>query len=162
MAAVEYRISEQDYVEAQRLARRTTRKQRIFNAVLVAVLVISFTFNPIDIRVAVLGIVGGGLIALIGVKLLFPWLARRQYREYPEIAQLTSIDLLNDGLAFAAPSGQGKLPWTRVQKWRENDGFVLIYVSAKLHHVVPKRLAQQGFDVDAMTRALREHVGAPV
>lgn len=81
------------------------------------------------------------------------------YRKYPAIQQPMSIDLLDDGIAFTAATGQGNLTWPTIVKWRQNERVVLVYLSPRLYHLVPKRLAQDGFDVNTMTDALDRSVG---
>ena len=46
-----------------------------------------------------------------------------------------------------------------MHRWRQDERYILVYLMPRLFHVVPRRVAEQGFDVAALEAALARHVG---
>jgi hypothetical protein len=67
--------------------------------------------------------------------------------------------LSEDGLLINSVEGEMTLLWRMIFQWRQNDQFVLIYKMPVLFYVVPKSLAQQGFDIPLLVQRLAERVG---
>lgn len=158
-----YQISEADYVAAARLFAKLTSKQlTIYLAIVIALVLLAIFITP-GLRVVVFsGLIGGGIAALIAHYIISPILARKHYRKYKAMHEPFTIELLEDGVHFASPHGGGKALWQQVHQWRHNDRFILIYPMPRLYYIVPKSLATQGFDVNALTQALTQYVGKPV
>lgn len=157
---VEYRMTEDDYVEAMGLhQRRHLRRLIIILAVFVVVLITSRPWMPPDIAWSVpIGCVAMSA-ALAAVLIAAPYTARRAYRNYPAIHATIAVELADDELRFGSTFGETRLPWQLIFKWHQSDRLVLIYIMPALFYVIPKSLAQQGFDLPGLLRRLAERVG---
>ncbi|WP_242112619.1 YcxB family protein [Luteimonas aquatica] len=156
----QYRISEQDYVDAMRLfARPGARSISILAAIALAAIALAL-FGPPLVRAGAIGGLVGIAVVAAGSFALLPWTARRHYRKYRAIHETFTVELLENGVRFASRNGEGTLAWAHVLKWRQNDRFVLLYPMPRLFHIVPRAIASQGFDVEALVDRLRRHVGA--
>ena len=155
-----YRISEQDYVNAMKLFGQLMPLAVAIYSAIVCVLVMLAVFGPADLRGGVIGgLIGGSSVAFIGRYFLSPILARRNYRKYKAIHEEFAIELVDDGVRFISPNGDGKLTWDKIFKWRQNDEYVLIYPMPRLFHIIPKSVSAQGFDPQALADKLHRHVG---
>ncbi|TCJ11970.1 YcxB family protein [Parasulfuritortus cantonensis] len=161
--AAEYRISELDYVRAMQLFGRPTARQRLAYAASALVLAGLVLFaGPLVAGMATGGLIGGGAGYLIVRRLISPALARRHYRRYKAMHDPFTVELAAEGVRFRTPDATGLLPWDKMLKWRQDADYVLIYPMPRLFHIVPKAVAGQGFDVQALTDRLRAELGEPV
>lgn len=159
--STEYRISETDYIRAMQLHARPSRMRIIAFVVLVIVLLaLAIHGEPVVRAVAIAGIVAGMVGWLISL-LLVPMLARRHYLHRKLGDEPLSIELMPQGLHFSSRQGNGVLPWEGIQRWRQNDGYVLLYPRPRMFHIVPRALDAQGFDTDHLIAQLTAKVGKP-
>ncbi|MGB0127532.1 MAG: YcxB family protein [Rhodocyclaceae bacterium] len=157
-----FRISEQDYMNAMRLfGKLTPRLVAVFSVAALALVAVAIFGPPVLRAGATGGLTGGLLVAVIGRNIVSPMLARRHYRKYKAMHDEFVVELVADGVRFATPTADGRITWDKVYKWRQNDGFVLIYPMPRLCHIVPKSIESQGFDLRALTNRLQQHVGNP-
>jgi hypothetical protein len=157
-----YRISEEGYLGAMRLfAKFTPRLATIYLASAAALAVLAIFGTPVLRGGAIGGLIGGLSVTLIGRYIASPMLARRHYQKYKAIHDEFGVELVDDGVRFTSPSADGKITWDKIHKWRQNDEFVLIYPMPRIFHIIPKSVAAQGFDLQALTKGLLQHVGKP-
>lgn len=155
-----FRLSEDDYVDAMRLYGRLPRPGRWLVAALAAGLLLVAVFGTGDARPGALGgLVGGTLVLLAMRYVVLPMTARRHYRKYKAIQDEFSVELQDDALRLWAPHGESRIVWSNLLKWRQDERFVLMYLMPRLFHVLPKSVAAQGFDVEALIERLERHVG---
>lgn len=157
-----YRISEEDYVNAMKLFAKLTPRVALAYFVAVLVLVLLGTYGSPVLRGGAIGGLIGGLVAtFIGHCIVSQILARRHYRKYKAIQQEFAVELVDNGVRFSSQNADGTVTWDQVHKWRQNDIFVLIYPMPRVFHIVPKSVASQGFDIQALIKRLLQHVGKP-
>ena len=158
-----YRISEQDYVNAMKLFSRLTPRLMYVYLASALVLAAIALFGGVIVSAGAIGGLTGGIIAiLIGRYIVMPIMARRNYRKYKAIQEEFAVELLDDGIRLSSPDAEGKITWGKMLKWRQNESYVLIYPMPRLFHIIPKSVAAQGFDLQALTDELQRHVGKPV
>ncbi|MBU1776611.1 MAG: YcxB family protein [Gammaproteobacteria bacterium] len=158
-----YRISEQDYVNAMKLfAKLTPRLMMIYLVSALALAALALFGGVIASAGAIGGLTGGIIAILIGRYIVMPIMARRHYRKYKAIQEEFAIELLEYGVRLSSPDAEGKITWGKMLKWRQNESYVLIYPMPRLFHIIPKSVATQGFDLQALTDELQRHVGKPV
>lgn len=155
-----YRISEEDYVSAMRLfAELTPRLTIIYLASALALAALAVFGTPVLRGGATGGLIGGLLVILVGRYVVSPALARKHYRKYKAIHDEFTVELVEDGVRFTSPDSDGKITWAKVLKWRQNEKYLLIYPMPRLFHIIPKSIAAQGFDLQALASELVRHVG---
>ncbi len=91
--------------------------------------------------------------------IVVPYSARRMYRQYKGIQEPMTVELSDDGLRLGSVDGEAILRWGMIFRWRQNDQFVLIYKMPMLFYLVPKSVAQHGFDIPLLVQRLAERVG---
>jgi hypothetical protein len=165
MAAVQYRISEDDYASAARFhawrhfIARPSATSLLACGVIVALLALGLWEGVVSGEVLVCAIV---IMAALSAFLIFvrvPSKARRHYQQYKAIQEVITAELTDAGIRFSNSDGEAVLPWSKLLQWRQNDRFVLIYPMPILFYIIPKSIEQDGFDIPLLIRRLAEHVG---
>ena len=158
--ATEYKISEIDYVRAMKLFSKITPKIAAIYAAAIAVLSAAAVFAPPVVKDgAIGGLIGGAVVIILGRLIVNPILSRRHYRKYKAIQEPIHIQLKDDGVEFSTADGKVLLRWEKILKWRQNEGYILIYPMPRLYHIVPKTIKASGFDLLALTKTLEARVG---
>jgi hypothetical protein len=160
---VEYRITEDDYFRAMQLHawRQQIMKPSVIAArAIAAILVLGAWWTAPDAALFfAFCLVVLAIVPLLVMYIWAPWSARRMYRQYMGIQEPMTFELSEDGLRLNSVAGEGVLLWRMILHWRQNDQFVLIYKMPLLFYLVPKSLAQQGFDIPLLVQRHTERVG---
>lgn len=155
-----FRISEKDYVNALKLYGRLSPKMMALYLLVAAALVFVAIFGSTLFRSgAIGGLIGGGVVVIFGRYVITPLLGKRHYRKYKAIHDEFVIGLSDDGVRVESSNAKGILPWSDILKWRENEEFLLLYIMPRLYHIVPRSIAQNGFDIALLVKSLNENVG---
>jgi hypothetical protein len=175
---VPLRISEQEYVQAMCLAHRSSPRMRrtllkialdaAAAGVLGTLLMDRTTGLGKALGAIMCGLAFGALVGLVIYPIccmfhapLLAARARRGYWQHRSIRNELAMALTTDGIRMATAHGAWLTPWQHIHRWREDAGLVLIYILPKVFHIIPKRLATQGFDIEGLTTCLHHHVGPP-
>lgn len=154
-----FTISEEDYVKAIKLSMKFTRRDRaIFVVIAIVMGVMLFAGSPWMKTLSSGALMGGCLVYLL-LTYVSPYHARKQYRKFPAIRVPFTLAMEGDGIVYSSEHGETRLTWDRIKKWREDDDFILVYLTAKLCHIIPKRA--EGIDVVELTTQLHNNVGDP-
>ena len=155
-----YHVSERDYVRVARVHGRLSSNAWKFLTLLLLAALGAAAWRPADWGMAIGGALVGLLAAWVAIHYVVnPWLLRRHYRQYKLMQQEQAVTLAPDAVHFSSTAGDTHLRWDQVLKWRHSPDFVLIYPMPALYHMVPARVADQGFDLDGLKAALAQHVG---
>jgi len=158
-----YRISEEDYVNANKLFGKLTPKLiLVYVVVSLALIVVAIFGSPVLKGGAIGGLVGGLIVTLLGRLLISPLLAKRHYRRYKAIHDEFIVQLLDDGVRFISSTGEGKVGWDSIHKWRQNKDYILIYPMPRLYHIVPKSISSSDFDIQKLIESLNKNIGKNV
>lgn len=160
---IRYLVSEDEYVRANLLFGRPTRRRQIWLASAAALLVFVMLFAASDLqRLGAVGALAGGALGYWLLRYVHaPWQTRRQYRAYPAAHQPIDVNLEAEGLRVVDADSSCLLRWDRLVGWREDREFVLLYQNPRLYHIVPKRLEPVGLDLHGMLETLRSRLGEP-
>lgn len=155
-----YRITEDDYVNAMKLAAKTSVWLLLIYSILSIALILLVIFGPLSgITIAALA---GSFIFAMGWRYIgLPIISRRHYRKSKLLHEESSIELLEDGIRSTSSTGNGKLTWDKMLKWRQNKNCILIYLAPRLFAIIPKRIGSNGFDNSLLSSTLLSHVGKP-
>lgn len=154
-----FRISEDDYVAAMKtFSRMTPMRWALLAALAVLLVVVALLSGPAMWPVA-LGGLGGGIGVIVIARVVGPMMTRRHYRKYKAMHSEFGAELLDGGLRLSSPHGEGTIVWENILKWRQSDRFVLIYPMPRIFHILPKSVAEQGFDLQELIVQLQRRVG---
>ena len=70
--------------------------------------------------------------------LLYPYRARKTYRQYKAVGVRFSATIDNEGIRIESELGAAIVPWSHIHKWREGTSLFLLYPTDTLYHIVPK------------------------
>jgi hypothetical protein len=160
----QYRLTEDDYASAQRFHAWRQLFARPLQTALIAIgsigaLIGIANFSHLPVGLIVTMGLGAAIGGAIGQFVYAPWRARRHFRQYKAVHEPITAELTETGINFSSTDGTANLQWSKILQWRQNDRFVLIYPMPILFHLVPKSIAQQGFDIALLVQRLAEHVG---
>ncbi len=142
---IEYTISEQDFLQAQRLAIKKSKsawaKAVRFYMPAMGVFMVGFLIVTIVRQGMSLGMVPG---ALVGFWFLSsPWWIQRQYKKAYARAQKLHGDLVletsEEGLHFQGATFNSRLSWEHYEKFSEDDKVFLLYENPRICSILPKR-----------------------
>jgi len=158
-----YNISEQDYVNGMRLNLRATRTTTVTYIILLASLAFLSVFGSEQVRgMAIGGLIGGTAVVLFYHLVFMPMMAKRHYRKYKSIQQSITLALTDDGIEFTTADSHSLFKWDQILKWRHNERYILIYPMPQIFFLITKDIVDQGFDLDALIKALRTQVGKEI
>ena len=154
----DYTITEREYVQANSLYSRITKKQFVISLIVIIVLIIlAYAAGDSAIRGGALGALIGGIGGyIINRFLIAPFRTKRFYRSYAAIKEPCTLKLQNEGVKFLSNAGEALIEWKHILKWRDDENFILIYQAPHLYHIVPKRL---GVITDKLLSDLTGNIG---
>ena len=155
---VEYTIAESEYVKANKLFTKPTKGILVFYALVVILLIIAaFVSDSFIVRLSAIGGIVGGFLGQAVVRHVYaPWKTRKQYRSYKAAQEPVVVNLDAKSLHFKSKLGESTIEWGRINKWREDPNFLLIYQAPEIYHILPRRI---GIEIDKIREALLENVG---
>jgi hypothetical protein len=160
---IEYEISEQDFLDAQKLAMRKhpSRNSRLI-----------FRLLPFWGLFLSLGMIWGGLKQglswnllpgfLLGLLFLSSaWLLklaqRKMYRQSPSLHGKRTMILNETGLSFSGPSFSSNIDWSFFQRFEEDDRVFLFWQSRQIFNIVPKRELSPG-QISELRQAFTQNI----
>jgi hypothetical protein len=158
----EYEISEQDYVNAMTVFARPTAGMKLAYASASAVFLLLYVSSPALRGLVLSGFLGGFGVLLACRFLVVPRRARSDYRSYPAIRPKIRVSFDEGGVHFATESSQGSLEWANIVHWRESEEYLLLYLSPRMFHIIPRRIARDGFDLALLLELLQQKLGPPI
>jgi hypothetical protein len=156
----DYKITEQDYLNAMRLNNRMTKKGAFIFGFLTSLFLLFSISGSGAIQFISIGGAAGIILVLVFSQVIISFIARSNYREYKTIQESMRVGLRDDGIEFSTPDGGGLMRWEKIFKWRQNEKYLLIYTMPRLYYVIPKKIEESGFHVPTLISALREKVGS--
>jgi len=133
---VDYQPTADDLIAAAWCA--TVRVYYVIGIVTALIAVTVFMQDGTD--AVVIGLICGGIMAVLGPLVLVPMRLRRVFAEQRSASEVRRITINHDGLASDQRSGSLKLPWGDVLKWNEDGKVLLVYLNRSAFIALPKRV----------------------
>jgi len=151
-----YKLSESEVVKAMQLHGRGS------NITLAVLVIIGFAFVLIALltKYKALGFVAvaGGIIGYFSVQfILTPIKAKKQYRQHRALRSEITMSLTENGINFASESGESRLQWSDIHRWKLGNGIYLLYITSNMFHIIPARAISKKNEFDEL---LNTHIGA--
>lgn len=133
-----YTLDEKEVVKAMQLHGKGTRKTRAVLIVLgLAIIASGAVAGHVYLSLAA---VACGVLGYFAVLCLtIPFNARKQFRENRAIRNEIAVDVTQEGVSFRSDSGESRLQWSDIHRWKGGSGFYLLYVTSHMFHIVPAR-----------------------
>jgi hypothetical protein len=136
---IHYACNLQDYIEAQKVALRTTVSYYIM-------LVGGGLCLLVGAVVAVVGPFSSALPPLLlaafwlGYPFVYiPFKLRRDFRKHPNFARECQVHVDDDGLRSQSDVSTGETKWEAFVKFRETPNLFMLYLGGRMSKVIPKR-----------------------
>lgn len=162
-----YTVNEKDFVEAQRLFRRTIlpvyrragrQAMMAFGALLVAAAI--FLLLPGHAKIDRPTTIAMGLcgLGLLGVYAVYPdFMAKQKYHSDGRIRREMTVEFSRSGVNARTGETQTESPWMNFAGYAESSGVFLLFLSPRLFLVFPKRAFEPG-EIGTFRDLLRENL----
>lgn len=87
----------------------------------------------------------------------FPRATRKYYRSSPELQSPTTLKAAEGGMTFISETGTASRTWDQFHGWKENEDYLLLYVSTLSMHILPRRIFEQPANYDFLKDKIEEH-----
>lgn len=159
-----FQITEKDYINCSLLNGEMSHKSKMRHLAFDSLLIISGLFawyfgKSIWAAGFIGAAIGGSLLPMLLRRVVAPPLLRRHYKKYRKIHKPLSAEVSDLGITFSSNDAAGTLKWEDIYGWRENTEYLLVYVAPKLYHIIPKRISNDGFDLEKLRNLLERHIG---
>ncbi len=153
-----FTITEKEYVKANKLFTKPSKKIFYFYIISLVILIVLFLLSDtLKYKIIIIGAIAGGLIGnFIARHMYAPWQTKKQYKTYLAAQEPITINYSDKGLVFKGKIGESTIEWNRINKWRENTNFLLLYQAPSVYHIIPKRLGEITIKIQ---KSLNLHVG---
>jgi hypothetical protein len=133
-----YKLTQEEMVKAMQLHGRGTKKTLAFLCIAGVVLVLLGAFSDykaIGFIGAAVGVLGYFIIQYLSI----PLNAKRQYKQNHAFKNEIHMTIFEQGINFKSESGESKLLWSDIHKWKNGNGVYLLYITSNMFHMVPSR-----------------------
>ena len=153
-----YTLTEKEYVNANKLFTKPNKNMLILYFFSFLVLVMAAVIkDTLQIQIIIAFIIIGGFVGHVFVRFVYaPVQTKHQYREYKAAQESSTIVVVETGIIFKSQMGESIIEWSRINNWRENNQFILIYQSRETYHIIPKRIGEVS---SVIQKLLLEHIG---
>jgi hypothetical protein len=156
-------LDESDFVSAQSLHRRWSRRKTLV-AILVVLIAGALGLYLLcqGMYSAGCGMIGGVIGGAIGgsvVRYLYvPWKARRVFRQQKSLQREFELYWSDEGMRVKDTNGEYSSAWSDFVRWKEDDRLFLVYLSDIAFYMVPKRAFPASSEVQGFRNKLASGV----
>lgn len=163
---IEYEISEQDFLDAQKLAIRKLPKRStrlIFRLLpfwgifLVFILMWSALQHGFSWSSNMIATLVVALLCL-SIPLLIRRAQKKMYRRTANLHGRRTMATDETGVSFSGPAFSSRLEWSFFPRFVEDEKAFLLYQSDQVFNVIPKRSLSQN-EISELKEAFTRHIG---
>ncbi len=133
-----YKLTESDVINAMQLHGRGSNKT-LFILIIVGIALVFVGIFTEHKELGFGGAIGGGIGYFSVLFLLIPFKAKKHYRQHKTLRNEITMLLSEHGINFKSESGESKLHWSDVHKWKHGKDVYLLYITSDMFHMVPSR-----------------------
>jgi YcxB-like protein len=158
---IEYQCNLGDYQEAMLAHGNRSMERKILYAVgscfISTFVVFLLVINGIREGAALLGVIVFWFCSALIIKLACPLWIERDFGKHPIFAQAQTVRIDENAIEYKSALAQSEAKWGAYSKFHETPNLFMLYLGARLFHVIPKR-AFHGTQLDDFRELLREKV----
>lgn len=167
LGELEVQLVPQDYIAANFLACRTSRKTKINVALLflgLASLAGLFLYLKHEnlFVCTMFGIIGGGgalVWRFIYIRTILPRKLREIFRQQKSLHRPYKIAWDDNSLSASAETAASKYNWADIHKWREGPDLFMVFYSDVMFQMIPKRFFKHDKDPSEFRQFLESKLG---
>ena len=150
-----YTLTEAEFIRAMSIHGRGSNLTQLWLVIAGIILLLISTFT--DFIFIPLGIAIIGCLAYFAlINLVIPYKAKKHFKQNKALKEKTSLLLTEQGINLKNQSGEKKLQWQDIQKWKCDEGVYLLYVNNNFFHTVPVKALP---DQVLFDKLMLQHVG---
>jgi hypothetical protein len=161
----EFKIAFQDYIDARRLSVRPRKGLRILAYVLLGAVVLFIAYSVYDDFF--LGGTDRSWLVPVGVIIylafhryfIVPRSARRIYEQQKSLHEPFTLEFSEDEFNLVSPSGNSRIKYAALHKWKMNDQVILLYHSDVIYNLLPARVFSSAEEKAVFVKSLKKHLG---
>ena len=157
-------ITEYDYLDAKRLHVLSRLKNRIKFCIVTVVLGVlwgmtaSHYYKNDAVANEFLYPLVLTLLMIVLVFVFFPYHSRTQYRQLKILHAPMKLILDETSFRIESPNWRQKTDWKDYRRWIEGKKMFLVYPSASIFQIIPKRAFHSSADIDWLRNLLSEQI----
>lgn len=160
--AVEYEITLTDYLAAQKLhakwSKYNTQIRNLIWGLLLSVAIVSFFVKEYLAASGAIGAIAGSFfIPFLWNNVVAQIIFRIKFKNLTISQKNQAISVLESGLGYG--KSQATIGWKELEKWKENQEYILAYIDKVKFLIIPKRIATKGVDISELRQRLAREVG---
>lgn len=153
-----YKLNESETVEAMQLHGKGRKGTRILLGLTGTILLLLGIFGHYKLAPMLMFI--GGLIGYLLVQLvIIPLKSKKLFRGYNALRQEITVSVTDQGISFSSESGDSRIKWGDIVKWKHNENVCLIYVTSTMFHMIPLRAFDNAGEQQNLFTLLEKNLG---
>lgn len=140
--SLNYRITQEDFVAAQRAHQRRNASGKAQYAIgmflmcmFIGMAIFSIIFTPrIWLNYTL------PLVLAAAYLYLYFFAHRMAYRRNAALFSDIALDIADEGVHIVTPHSESTVPWSRYRSWIESDKVFLLYMGERTFNIIPKRV----------------------
>lgn len=157
---VEYQLTFDEYLEAQRTYIKTSRftyySYWVFGILGIVVGIIGIVMVPLV--AASYGAVLLGTLLVLSVTLFHHLRVARLWKKEQNISKPLSVDIAEDDLHIISPNEDGRIKWAAFNRFLETKNLFMIFRQRNMFNVIPKRIFKDLGEVELFRNLLRRKI----
>lgn len=133
-----YALSEQEVVKAMRLHGKGSREKLVLLA-LAGLLLAATVYSAGHEILSISGCIGGLVGYYCFLFLVIPLNAKKQFKQNRSIRNEITMLVDEHGISFKSESGESRLQWSDIHKWKFTPGIFILYITDNMFHTVPAK-----------------------
>lgn len=134
-----YTLTEAEVVKAMQLHGRganSTLMGLTLGAISLVLLGVFTEYEAMGFGGAIGGVIGYFTLLL----LVIPFNAKKQYQQNRALRSEIIMCLSKYEIEFKGGTGESKLKWSDIHKWRQSKDIYLLYITSNMFHIIPSRV----------------------
>lgn len=150
-----YNLTESEVVKAMQLHGEGSRIILWILGITGVALAVAGTVS--EYRIVLWGALICGIIGYFSTLFIsIPRNAKNQFKQNRALRNEISMEVSAQGINFKSASGESKLIWSDIHKWKQGNGLYLLYITNTMFHMVPARALENH---ELLLRTLVEKIG---
>ena len=96
------------------------------------------------------------LINLLNILVWMPSKAKKVFGQHKDLQRPYGIEVLEQGIRETNINGERTIPWVDFHEWREDDGYLMLYVSSIIFLTIPKRFVEDQKTIEQIKQNLTQ------
>ncbi len=157
---VDYQLTFEEYLEAQRAYAKTSRFTYYSAWILGCLGIIVGTIGIIVLpgMKAGYGAVLLGVFLVLSVTILHRYTIARFWKREPNISNPLMVDITEDDLHIISPHEEGRVKWSAFSRFLETKSLFMLFRQRNTFNVIPKRIFRDANEIENFRNMLRRKI----